>query len=53
MDTSTGKIYPNRERAEADLRSKGVPEKEINNRLIQGTKPTLRKLRKIIRKGGK
>jgi len=50
MDTNTGKIYSDIVRAFADLRAKGVPEKEIENRLIQGTKPTLRKLRKMIRK---
>jgi hypothetical protein len=49
MDIGTGKIYPDRETAEEDMRAKGVPEKEINKRLIQGTRPTLRKLRKLIR----
>ena len=49
MDIVTGKVYQNLEIAKEDLRAKGVPEKEIDNRLIQGSMPTLRKLRKMIR----
>jgi hypothetical protein len=50
MDTDTGKIYKDMESAFADMRAKGIPEKEAKKRLIYGTMPTLRKLRKMIRK---
>ena len=50
MDIKTGLIYPSLDEAERDLRLRGVPEGAIRARLITGTKPTLRKLRKMIRK---
>ena len=49
MDIKTGKIYPDFDTAKAKLQKDGVPEREIEDRLIQGTKHTLRKLRKMIR----
>ena len=48
MDTDTGKIYHDVESAKFDLRLKGVPEEEIDSRLIQAARPVLRKLRKMI-----
>lgn len=48
MDTDTGRIYPTQREAEADLREKGIPEKEIYRRLITGHPLTLRKLKKLI-----
>lgn len=50
MDTETGKIYPDIETAKDDLRKLGVPEDKIDDRLIQGTKSTLRKIRKVLKK---
>ena len=41
MDTRTGRIYETKEAAQAD----GVPE----NRLVTGTKPALRHLRKRLK----
>jgi hypothetical protein len=42
MDTGTGRIYPNKE----DAMKAGVPEK----RLVQGSMPSLRKMKKMIQK---
>ena len=50
MDTKTGQIYPDRKTALNDLIGKGVPKKQAERRIIEGSMPTLRKLRKMIRK---
>ena len=50
MDTRTGRIYATFDEGMTDLKARGVSAKEARQRLIQGTRPTLRKLHKMIRK---
>lgn len=50
MDTRTGEIFRDKQAALDALNIRGVKPKEAEKRLVQGTRPTLRKLRKMIRK---
>jgi hypothetical protein len=46
----TGQIYPSKDEGLKDLMAKGVPEQQIQGRLVFGTMKDLRKLRKRLRK---
>lgn len=50
MDTRTGQIYSSKDIALEDLATKGVSRVQADKRLVTGSLPSLRKLRKLIHK---